>query len=272
MADIDIVLERLVNDTSFRAALADDPAAALAAYDLSEPDLQLLAGSLDDGGDAQRGVEQRTSKSAMVGLLASLTGGGQVAQDGRVRVTNAGGNLDPSPATKYSSPINVTSSTTIRTTAGPSPTAGLTGRPVGQPSAAGLGAHVRVAGSDLPALDGAAKDSASMGQDAPPDDTVGQHRDRPMAGEISVSRSVSAGGGEADQLAPPGANRAQPPWGGGPKHTPARADDLAPPPSTPAEEFVTHDIKNTHDYGQGAGLFAPKGIDDDGGFLTVEDD
>lgn len=76
MADIDIVLERLVIDKSFRAALSDDPAAALAPYDLNEQDLQLLAGSLADGDDAQRGVEQRTSKSAMVGLLASVAGGG----------------------------------------------------------------------------------------------------------------------------------------------------------------------------------------------------
>ncbi|MCU1589949.1 MAG: hypothetical protein JWP11_1205 [Frankiales bacterium] len=76
MADIDEVLERLVTDAAFRDRLGSDPAAALAAYDLSTDDLQLLASSLDDSEGQQHGVEQRTSKSAVVGLLASLTGGG----------------------------------------------------------------------------------------------------------------------------------------------------------------------------------------------------
>ena len=76
LADIDEVLERLVTDTGFRSELERDPAAALAGYSLTESELQLLASSLDSGDDAQRGVEQRTSKSAVVGLLASLSGGG----------------------------------------------------------------------------------------------------------------------------------------------------------------------------------------------------
>lgn len=76
MADIDTVLERLVSDTAFRDRLAADPAAALAGYDLSAADLELLAGSLVEGDTAQRGVEQRTSKSAVLGLLASFAGGG----------------------------------------------------------------------------------------------------------------------------------------------------------------------------------------------------
>lgn len=95
MADIDIVLERLVTDAAFRTALADDPAAALASYALSDADLRLLASSLDDGDRTQRGVEQRTSKSAMVGLLASLTGGGATG---------------PGDTGKYSAPVNMTSS------------------------------------------------------------------------------------------------------------------------------------------------------------------
>lgn len=118
MADIDIVLERLVNESRFRTELTQDPAAALASYDLSEPDLQLLAGALDDGDDGQRGVEQRTSKSAMVGLLASLTGGeGQGAL--RATGTYADGtaaDVADDPAGKYAAPINVTKTTgTIRT-------------------------------------------------------------------------------------------------------------------------------------------------------------
>lgn len=76
MSDIDTVLERLVTDAAFRGQLGSDPAAALAGYDLSADDLQLLASSLDDGDAGQRGVEQRTSKSAVLGLLASFAGGG----------------------------------------------------------------------------------------------------------------------------------------------------------------------------------------------------
>lgn len=78
MADIDIVLERLVTDASFRRQLVQDAAGALSGYDLSEDDVALLASSLDDGDTGQRGVETRTSKSAVLGLLASLgpTGGG----------------------------------------------------------------------------------------------------------------------------------------------------------------------------------------------------
>lgn len=76
MADIDTVLERLVTDQKFRKQLGKDAGKALSGYDLSAADLTMLAGSLDDGDSAQRGVEQRTSKSAVLGLLASLSGGG----------------------------------------------------------------------------------------------------------------------------------------------------------------------------------------------------
>lgn len=82
MADIDDVLERLIMEAPFRDRLAAEPAAALAGYDLSPADLALLANSIDDAGGMQRGVEQRTSKSAMVGLLASLTGGGGAGSRG----------------------------------------------------------------------------------------------------------------------------------------------------------------------------------------------
>lgn len=154
MADIDLVLERLVMDTAFRAALADDPAEALRGYDLTAQDLQLLAGSLDDGDDAQRSVEQRTSKSAMVGLLASLTGGGggggaessgsgsKVAMSGSYadmaqRTPSPVGNLDPSPASK-ADPFEAWPTRWEATRPGQGADE-LTGRPVGQPQASGGG-------------------------------------------------------------------------------------------------------------------------------------
>lgn len=85
MAGIDEVLERLVGDGDFRAALARDPAAALSGYDLTRDDIELLAGRLDDGDDAERTVEQRTSKSAMLALLSSFAapGGGGAADPGQ---------------------------------------------------------------------------------------------------------------------------------------------------------------------------------------------
>ena len=76
MSDIDDVLERLVTDAAFRDALADDPAVALAGYSLEEGDLEVLAASLDDGGASEHGVERRTSKSAIFGVLLGFAGGG----------------------------------------------------------------------------------------------------------------------------------------------------------------------------------------------------
>lgn len=72
MAGVDEVLERLITDLGFRRWLREDPAAALQGYDLDEADLELLASQLDDSGAQAHGVEQRTSKSALFGLLAGL--------------------------------------------------------------------------------------------------------------------------------------------------------------------------------------------------------
>ena len=75
MAGIDEALERLVTDPEFRTALQNDPAQALGGYDLTAADIELLATQLDDAG-GDHSVEERTSKSALLGLLTQLTGGG----------------------------------------------------------------------------------------------------------------------------------------------------------------------------------------------------
>jgi hypothetical protein len=75
MAGVDEVLERLITDLGFRRRLREDPAAALAGYDLDEADLELLASQLDDGGGQAHGVERRTSKAALFGLLSPAVGG-----------------------------------------------------------------------------------------------------------------------------------------------------------------------------------------------------
>src|SRR5438067_13940312 len=74
MSDFDTVLERLVTDPAFTAALAADPAAALSAYDLSEDEVQLLRSQVSAGDAGDRTVETRTSKASMMGLLAPLAG------------------------------------------------------------------------------------------------------------------------------------------------------------------------------------------------------
>ncbi len=72
MAGIDDVLERLVTDPGFRARLAGDPAGALSGYDLTADDLQLLSSQLDVGPGTSGGVEARTSKAGLFGLLGGV--------------------------------------------------------------------------------------------------------------------------------------------------------------------------------------------------------
>ncbi|MDQ3954968.1 MAG: Os1348 family NHLP clan protein [Actinomycetota bacterium] len=79
MAGIDEVLERLVGDAEFRKTLAEDPKAALAGYDLTREDLELLSAQLDESTGGEHGVEQRTSKSAMMGLIAGIVGAGEAS-------------------------------------------------------------------------------------------------------------------------------------------------------------------------------------------------
>jgi len=151
MADIDIVLERLVTEPQFRTALAKDPAGALAAYDLNEQDLQLLAGSLDEGDDdAQRGVEQRTSKSAVVGLLASLAGGG--GPTGAIRNQNPIGVDDPAASAKTASLAKVATSGAYSTDA--TTAAGKTGSGIyqGDPGPEDAVAKTREAQNNIGAL------------------------------------------------------------------------------------------------------------------------
>lgn len=74
MSDFDAVLERLVTDPPFAAALAADPVTALAGYRLDPDEVQLLHSQV--GGDAptQRTVEVRANQSSMFGMLAPLAG------------------------------------------------------------------------------------------------------------------------------------------------------------------------------------------------------
>jgi hypothetical protein len=68
------VLERLLGDAGFQAALARDPAAALRGYHLSEDERDLLRAQVVTGAGGQGAVETRTSKSGLVGLFAPIAG------------------------------------------------------------------------------------------------------------------------------------------------------------------------------------------------------
>lgn len=77
MADVNDVLERLISDPGFRRALSEDPEKALAGYDLTKADLEMLAAHVSDDPGARGGMEQRTSKSALAGLFGGASSGGE---------------------------------------------------------------------------------------------------------------------------------------------------------------------------------------------------
>jgi hypothetical protein len=72
MSDFDAVLERLVTEPAFKAALAADPDAVLHGYRLSADEVDLLRSQVSADPGANRGVEERTSKASMAGFLAPL--------------------------------------------------------------------------------------------------------------------------------------------------------------------------------------------------------
>ena len=80
MSDFDAVLERLLNEPSFAAALAADPGAALAGYRLDAGEVELLCSQASpDSGGGLAAVETRTNKSSTFGLFAGLAEIGHAA-------------------------------------------------------------------------------------------------------------------------------------------------------------------------------------------------
>jgi hypothetical protein len=74
MGDFDTILERLLVDGAFRAALAADPDRALAGFRLTPDEVGLLRSQLSADSGGERAVETRTSKSSLFGMLGSLSG------------------------------------------------------------------------------------------------------------------------------------------------------------------------------------------------------
>jgi hypothetical protein len=94
MSDFDVVLERLVCEPAFRAALAADPARALTGYALSPGEVELLHAQLGADTATDSRVEQRTSKAGLFGLAGALGGVGHLA--GGADPTGTGGVGGPS--------------------------------------------------------------------------------------------------------------------------------------------------------------------------------
>nr|MDT0659250.1 Os1348 family NHLP clan protein [Micromonospora sp. DSM 115978] len=74
MSDFEVVLERLLADPAFAAALAADPAAALAGYELDPDEVALLHTQVGADPGGQHDVEVRANQSSLFGMLSPLTG------------------------------------------------------------------------------------------------------------------------------------------------------------------------------------------------------
>lgn len=74
MSDFDDVLERLVTDPGFAAALAADPAAALAGYRLEPDEIELLRSQVSADTGGQTAVEVRANQSSLFGMLSPIVG------------------------------------------------------------------------------------------------------------------------------------------------------------------------------------------------------
>src|SRR3954451_2564132 len=81
MSDFDAVLERLLTDPPFAAAVAADPDVALAGYRLDDSEIALLRSQVagDSAADVAK-VETRTNKSSTFGLLAPFAALGGLAE------------------------------------------------------------------------------------------------------------------------------------------------------------------------------------------------
>lgn len=78
MSDFDAALERLLTDPGFARALAADPGAALAGYQLSAEERSVLTTQLAEGAGATHGVELRTNQSSLAGMLNPLAATGDL--------------------------------------------------------------------------------------------------------------------------------------------------------------------------------------------------
>jgi hypothetical protein len=79
VSDFDTVLERLLADPAFAAALSADPGRTLAGYQLTADEVTLLHSQVTGDTGGQRAVETRANQSSVFGLLTPLAGLGGIA-------------------------------------------------------------------------------------------------------------------------------------------------------------------------------------------------
>lgn len=84
MSDFDDVLERLLSDPVFQAALQANPEAALAGYRLEPDERRLLDTQFDRGPGEERTVELRISKSGVMGMVGPVVAAFGMAGSGPV--------------------------------------------------------------------------------------------------------------------------------------------------------------------------------------------
>jgi hypothetical protein len=72
MSDFERVLERLLGDPAFKAALAADPDRALAGYALAPEERETLGLPVSTSAGVSHAVEERSSKSGVVGLVGPV--------------------------------------------------------------------------------------------------------------------------------------------------------------------------------------------------------
>ncbi|MCU7725197.1 hypothetical protein ODJ79_15825 [Actinoplanes sp. KI2] len=91
MSDFDAVLERLLGEPAFAAALAADPDAALSGYQLDAGEVELLRSQVSaDSGGGLAAVETRTNKSSTMGLFSAFADLGHSLSGGSTAGAAAG--------------------------------------------------------------------------------------------------------------------------------------------------------------------------------------
>jgi len=96
MSDFDDVLERLLSDPDFKNALGRNADAALAGYQLTAEERDLLGAQVDLGAGDERTVEMRVTKSGvmgMVGPVVSALGSGFLHDVGNGTISPGGKNM-----------------------------------------------------------------------------------------------------------------------------------------------------------------------------------
>jgi hypothetical protein len=185
MSDFDAVLERLLSEPSFAAALAADPDTALSGYRLDASEVELLRSQASpDSGGGLAAVETRTNKSSTFGLFSAFVGIGHA----------------------------LSAESTRDAVLGPGSAAGSAAGAAAQHVTDGVGAHGAVQGfGDAPGAGGSGGGAAYQpwppsehsGFGSAPDSDGGAAGDQLPPASSGFGDAPRSGFGEAEYIAPP---------------------------------------------------------------------